>query len=112
MCETCGFPTRQHKSAFDRRDVLALGAAFSTLLAMPAAVADDTPPPKPQNILSPDEALARLKAATNAMSKASRNGMISSLNARRLSGARIPLRHSQLRRFTYCTGICVRHIAR
>ncbi len=51
MCETCGFPTRQHKSAFDRRDVLALGAAFSTLLAMPAAVADDTPPPKPQNIL-------------------------------------------------------------
>jgi carbonic anhydrase len=62
MCETCGFPTRQHVSAFDRRDVLALGAAFSTLLAMPAVAADDTPPPKPQNVLSPDDALARLKA--------------------------------------------------
>jgi carbonic anhydrase len=61
MCETCGFPSRQHSVSFARRDVLALGAALSAALAMPAMAADDTPPPKPENVLSPDEALVRLK---------------------------------------------------
>ncbi len=30
----CGVPTRQHKGTFGRRDGLALGTAFSALLAI------------------------------------------------------------------------------
>jgi carbonic anhydrase len=62
MCDLCGVPTQKHDNSIARRDLLALGAAFSAAFAMPAMAADDTPPPKPQNVLTPDEALARLKA--------------------------------------------------
>jgi carbonic anhydrase len=62
MCETCGCPSSKHHNTFARRDVLALGAAFSAALALPAFAADDTPPPKPENVISPAEALARLQA--------------------------------------------------
>jgi carbonic anhydrase len=60
MCENCGDSTLRHGTIFARRDVLALGAVFSAAFAMPAA-ADSSPPPKPQNVLTPDMALARLK---------------------------------------------------
>jgi carbonic anhydrase len=62
MCDLCGVPAQKHDNSIARRDVLALGAAFSAAFTMPAMAADDTPPPKPQNVISPDEALARLKA--------------------------------------------------
>jgi carbonic anhydrase len=62
MCETCGWPSSKHDNTFIRRDVLALGAAFSAALVLPAMAADDTPPPKPENVISPAEALERLKA--------------------------------------------------
>jgi len=45
-----------------RRDVLALGLGAAAMLAMPAIAADDTAPPKPENVISPAEALARLQA--------------------------------------------------
>jgi carbonic anhydrase len=61
MCDLCGVPARKHDDSIARRDVLALGAAFSAAFTMPAMAAEDTPP-KPQNVLTPDEALARLKA--------------------------------------------------
>ena len=50
MCDLCGFPAQKHDDLIARRDVLALGAAFSAAFAMPAMAADDTPPPKPQNV--------------------------------------------------------------
>lgn len=62
MCNTCGSSEHRHKSIFDRRSILALGAAFGASLALPAVAADDAPPPKPQNVISSAEALARLKA--------------------------------------------------
>ncbi len=57
MCEKCEIRAR----TIGRRKVLALGAA--TLLAAPvvAAAKDYAPPPKPQNVLSPQQALERLK---------------------------------------------------
>ncbi len=62
MCDLCGVPAQKKDNSIARRDVLALGAAFSAAFAMPAMAADDNPPAKPQNVLSPDDALARLKA--------------------------------------------------
>lgn len=62
MCGNCGFPEAKHDNTLVRRDVLALGAAFGIALAMPAFAADDTAPPKPENVISPAEALARLRA--------------------------------------------------
>src|ERR1700742_263462 len=62
MCDLCGVPAQKHDNSIARRDVLALGAAFSAALALPAMAADDKAPPKPENVLSPDDALARLKA--------------------------------------------------
>src|SRR5579863_4689258 len=61
MCENCGDPKIRHEMSFARRDVLAIGALFSAALALPAVAADDTAPPKPQNVLSPEDALKRLK---------------------------------------------------
>lgn len=56
MCEKCEIQAR----TIGRRKVLALGAA--TLLAAPvvAATKDYATPPKPQNVLSPQQALERL----------------------------------------------------
>jgi carbonic anhydrase len=61
MCENCGNPELKHEAHFARRDVLALGAAFSAAFAIQARAADDSAPPKPQNVVSPEEALERLK---------------------------------------------------
>ena len=72
MCETCGFPSSKHGLALLRRDVLAFGLGAAALSAAPAFLApafvtsawakEPGPPPKPQNVVSPAEALARLKA--------------------------------------------------
>ena len=61
MCTFCG--NAEHQGAFAaRRQFLALGAAAAAglALAQPAFAANDAPPPKPQNAISPDAALDRL----------------------------------------------------
>jgi carbonic anhydrase len=62
MCETCGQPGLTHERTMSRRMVLSLGGAMAAMLATGgvAGAADDKPPPKPENVLTPDQALARL----------------------------------------------------
>ena len=63
MCEACGSQIHVRASALTRRRALALGAGLIGALAAPLrALADapDKPPPKPENVVSPEEALARL----------------------------------------------------
>ena len=62
MCETCGRPGVIHRQEMSRRAMLSLGGAVAALLATGGVTlaADDKPPPKPENVLTPDEALARL----------------------------------------------------
>ncbi len=62
MCETCGLPSLRHGLVLPRRDILALGIGAAAMFALPAFAAEDALPPKPQNVISPAEALARLKA--------------------------------------------------
>ncbi|MDR3407751.1 MAG: carbonic anhydrase, partial [Methylovirgula sp.] len=61
MCDYCGANAQKHNYSIVRRDVLALGLGAAAMFAVPAAAADDKPPPKPQNVISPADALARLK---------------------------------------------------
>jgi carbonic anhydrase len=65
MCEACGIPSSKHGLALPRRDVLALGAAFGATFVLPAWAKGPLHPPKPENIVSPAEALARLKAGNH-----------------------------------------------
>lgn len=58
MCGTCGF--NHHDGALHRRGFLRLGAGLAAMLAAPALAKDAKPPPKPENVLSPDQALDRL----------------------------------------------------
>ncbi|MEA2909326.1 MAG: carbonic anhydrase [Bradyrhizobium sp.] len=60
MCETCRRNSSQ-RFAFSRRRLLVGAASTAGLLLAGAARAKETkPPPKPQNILSPDASLERL----------------------------------------------------
>jgi len=61
MCETCEQETRKAKD-LTRRKALALGLGLVAAGAAPARTraASDAPPPKPENVVSPDEALNRL----------------------------------------------------
>ncbi len=62
MCEACGFSGAQHARFLARREALSLGLGLAATLAAPfGALAKTDQPPKPQNVLTPDEALARLK---------------------------------------------------
>jgi carbonic anhydrase len=60
MCEKCRLENSTPRST--RRAVLGFAAASAIGLALgrPAAAKDAKPPPKPQNVLSPDAALERL----------------------------------------------------
>ncbi len=60
MCALCG--NSDHHTTLPRRNVLGLAAAAAAGLALarPAFAASDAPPPKPQNVLTPDAALDRL----------------------------------------------------
>jgi carbonic anhydrase len=62
MCAICGNPTLRHAPDFSRRGFLKLmgGATAGAVLSSRALYAAGEIP-KPQNVLSPDEALARLK---------------------------------------------------
>jgi carbonic anhydrase len=63
MCEICGHPGRIHARTVSRRTVLSAGGTIAAMLATHTiAFAKDTKslPPKPENVLSPDQALARL----------------------------------------------------
>jgi len=60
MCEKCRLEDPPRSS---RRAVLGFAAASAITLALgrPAAAKNAKPPPKPDNVLSPDAALARLR---------------------------------------------------
>ncbi|ARN81796.1 carbonic anhydrase [Methylocystis bryophila] len=63
MCQACGFPNARHERPLPRRAFM-LGAAAALTLAdgasaKPARKPAPTPP-KPQNVMTPDAALARL----------------------------------------------------
>jgi carbonic anhydrase len=62
MCALCGNPSRNHGVVYSRRGFLKLagGAAAGIALAGQTLFAAGEKP-KPQNVLSPDEAVARLK---------------------------------------------------
>ena len=62
MCATCGNPSLKHASIYSRRGFLKLagGAAAGAALSGRALLAAGETP-KPENVLSPDEALERLK---------------------------------------------------
>ncbi|QAY94630.1 carbonic anhydrase [Methylovirgula ligni] len=62
MCTACGLPSLHHGLALPRRDVLALGLGAAAMFGLPAFAAEDAPPPKPQNVIPPAEALERLQA--------------------------------------------------
>jgi carbonic anhydrase len=59
MCETCGFPALTHGRTVPRRAILSLGVGLTAMLAAPSGALAQQP--KPQNVLSPEQALARLK---------------------------------------------------
>jgi carbonic anhydrase len=64
MCETCGIPALTHRGTLPRRAVLSFGVALPAMLAARSgalAKGKDKLPPKPQNVLSPEQALTRLK---------------------------------------------------
>jgi carbonic anhydrase len=62
MCDICGNPSLNHASIYSRRNFLKIfgGATAAAALSGRALFAAGETP-KPQNVLSPDEALARLK---------------------------------------------------
>jgi carbonic anhydrase len=63
MCERCAFQTLNCSRGTTRRSVLALGAGLAGLFASRlTALAKESknPPPKPENVLTPEQALARL----------------------------------------------------
>jgi Carbonic anhydrase len=63
MCDSCGVKGAVHRPALDRRSALALGFGLVAAAAAPfraLADANDKPPPKPENVVSPEEALDRL----------------------------------------------------
>jgi carbonic anhydrase len=62
MCVICGNPSRRHGPGHSRRDFLKLiGAAGAGIAVSGRALFAAGEVPKPQNVLSPDAALARLK---------------------------------------------------
>ncbi|MEF3365919.1 carbonic anhydrase [Methylocystis sp. 9N] len=65
MCHACGSPDLTHRQELPRRTLLSLGVGLGAALAAPAGVfakekKAKKAPPKPENVLSPDAALARL----------------------------------------------------
>jgi len=64
MCLICGTPSADHSSQIPRRNFLGLlGASLAAAALAPVLrAAPSGPPPKPQNVLTPDAALDRLKA--------------------------------------------------
>src|SRR5215469_11010035 len=63
MCEACRGKTRAASRHLSRRQGLALGLGAGLVVSVGAThlvLASDNPPPKPENAVSSDEALARL----------------------------------------------------
>jgi carbonic anhydrase len=61
MCAHCGDVNLKHESAVGRRRFLAAAGAAAALAWSGSVLAKDKAPPKPENVLSPDAALARLR---------------------------------------------------
>jgi carbonic anhydrase len=62
MCAICGNPSLTHAPTYSRRNFLKLFGGAGLALSLPlSGIHAAGPPPKPQNILTPAEAWARLK---------------------------------------------------
>jgi carbonic anhydrase len=63
MCEACRLENPAHRPQSTRRAVLGFAAASAIALALgrAAGAKESKPPPKPENVLSPDAALERLR---------------------------------------------------
>jgi carbonic anhydrase len=65
MCNICGNPSLNHASNYSRRNFLKMFGGAGMALTIPVsglmAAPSDAPPPKPQNDISAEAALARLK---------------------------------------------------
>ena len=62
MCRLCGTTVDHHPTPASRRVFLRLVATMAAGVAMPSMTLAAKAPPKPKNVLTPDAALARLKA--------------------------------------------------
>jgi len=63
MCAFCGQPFAEHSPAYSRRGFLKMSGATTAALAVsPSRLFAAGEVPKPANVLTPGEALARLKA--------------------------------------------------
>jgi carbonic anhydrase len=64
MCESCEFEALRQGRTIPRRALLSMGLGIAAALAGPDRLAakDKKSPPKPENVLSPEQALARLMA--------------------------------------------------
>lgn len=60
MCQTCPSSPSERRSELPRRNFLKLAGAAALGMTLPGR--SETAPPQPQNVIGPDEALARLMA--------------------------------------------------
>lgn len=60
MCCFCDDPAARHSAAATRRYFLAAGMAAASMAVVPTSFAQKAPP-KPENVISPDDALDRLR---------------------------------------------------
>ena len=93
MCEMCG-QNSNHGFAPTRRGLLLGGSATGLVWASGARAKETKAPPKPENAISSDAALKRLKDGNGVISMVYRGAMISSTSAKRSLADRIPMPRS------------------
>jgi hypothetical protein len=119
MCQACGFADIVHGSKMRRRAFVFGAATAGALTVVGSARAQGrksqskqtqqtSAPPKPENVMTPDEALARLMEGNKRYQKgiAKRHDFVAE-NARRSVGGQNPYADSQLRGFADRAGIRV-----
>ena len=93
MCEMCG-QNSHHGFAPTRRGLLLGGSATGLVWASGARAKETKAPPKPENAISSDAALKRLKDGNGRYVEGVSRGTISSTSAKRSLADRIPMPRS------------------